>query len=108
MDKRISALLGAAAALTAVNSAQATPQPQAGTLAPAANYRDLLEPVPNASAALQQADEAQPTRAPRTRAPLSGETRLAYHDHHHHHHRWWRRHRHHHHHHHHHHHRRDY
>lgn len=104
MDKRIAALLGAAAALTAVNSAQATPQPQASTLAPAANYRELLEPVPNATAALQR-DEAQRTRAPgRTRAPLSGETRVAgdyYYHHHHHHHRWWRRYHHHHHHHHH-------
>ena len=65
--------------------------------APAANYRELLEPVPNAAAALQ-ADEAQ-----RTRAPLSGATRVAgdyYYHHHHHHHRWWRRHYHHHHHHH--------
>jgi hypothetical protein len=101
MDKRIAALLGAAAALTAANSAQAMPQPQASTFAPAANYRELLDPIPNAVAALQ-ADEAQ-----RTRAPTSGETRIAgdyyyHHHHHHHHHRWWRRHYHHHHHHHHH------
>jgi len=99
MDKRIAALLGTAAALTAVSNAQAAPQPQASPLTPAANYGELLEPVSNAMAALK-ADDAQ-----RTRAPLSGETRLAgdyyYHHHHHHHHRWWRRHHHHHHHHHH-------
>jgi hypothetical protein len=95
MDKRIAGLLGAAAALTAVNSAQAAPTPTAS--APAAAYRDLLEPVSNAVALLksEQSQEGDTVKS-------NGETRLAYH-HHHHHHRWWRR-RHHHHHHHHHHH----
>jgi hypothetical protein len=94
MDKRIAGLLGAAAALTAVNSAQAaTPTQEAGR-APAASYRELLDPVPNAVAALK-ADDAE-----QTGAPARGKTRLAYHHHHHHHHH--RRHHHHHHHHHHH------
>src|SRR5579872_4419086 len=56
MDKKIAGLLGAAAALTTFNGAQATPaQPP---LAPAAAYRDLLEPVPNAVEALK-ADDAR-------------------------------------------------
>jgi hypothetical protein len=90
MDKRIAGLLGAAAALTAVNSAQAATTPTA-SLSPAASYRDLLEPVPNAVAALKS-EENQGSEA----AKATGETRLAYH---HHHHRHWRRHHHHHHHH---------
>ena len=91
MDKKIAGLLGAAAALTAVSSAQAT-GPASG-LEPAATYRDLLEPVPNALALLKNEDkQGADTRS-------DGQTRLAQH-HHHHHHRWWRRYRHHHHHHH--------
>jgi hypothetical protein len=89
MDKKIAGLLGAAAALTAMNSAQAA-APTA-VVEPAATYRDLLEPIPNALAMLKSED------AQGTVAPASGQTRLAQH-HHHHHHRWWRRHHHHHHH----------
>ena len=58
MDKKIAGLLGAAAALTAVNSAQAaapSAQPE-----PAASYRDLLDPVPNALSMLK-AEDAQGT-----------------------------------------------
>ena len=98
MDKKIAGLLGAAAALTAANSAQAATQVAATGLQPAASYRDLLEPVPNALALLKTED----TQGTATRA--NDQTRLAQH-HHHHHHRWWRRFWHHHHHHHHHHHR---
>ena len=90
MDKKIAALLGAAAALTAVGSAQAA-APAQTELAPAASYRDLLQPVPNAVAALKSDDA-------RAAEKVGGETRLAAHHHHHHH----RRHHHHHHHHHHH------
>jgi hypothetical protein len=54
MDKKIAGLLGAAAALTAANSAQAaTPAATAAGLQPAATYRDLLEPIPNALALLK-------------------------------------------------------
>jgi hypothetical protein len=93
MDKKIAGLLGAAGALTAVSSAQAA-APASG-LEPAATYRDLLEPVPNALALLKNEDaQGADTRS-------DGQTRLAqHHHHHHHHHRWWRRYRHHHHHHH--------
>jgi hypothetical protein len=87
MDKKIAGLLGAAAALTAANSAQAAaPSAQ---LEPAASYRDLLEPVPNALAMLK-AEDAQGTTS-----QSNGQTQLAEYP-------WWRRHyRHHHHHHHH-------
>ena len=66
-------LLWAAAALTAVNSVQAATSTQEAGLAPAASYRELLHPVPNA-VALLKADNAE-----QTGAPASGETRLAYH-----------------------------
>jgi hypothetical protein len=79
MDKKIAGLLGAAAALTAVNGAQAS-TPSAG-LEPAATYWDLLNPIPNALALLLQTDEGQDNAAPAT-----GDTRLAQHHHHHHHH----------------------
>jgi hypothetical protein len=89
MDKKIAGLLGAAAALTAVNSAQAAAPT---TVEPAATYRDLLEPIPNALAMLKSED------AQGTAPPASGQTRLAQH-HHHHHHRYRRPAYHHHHHH---------
>ena len=90
MDKKIAGLLGAAAALTTMSGTQtAAAAPSAG-LEPAATYRDLLEPIPNALALLKSDD----TQGTDTRA--DGQTQLAQH---HHHHRWWRRHHHHHHHH---------
>ena len=55
MDKKIAGLLGAAAALTVVNSAQAA-APATSAIEPAASYRDLLEPVPNALALLKNDD----------------------------------------------------
>ncbi len=95
MDKRIAGLLGAAAALTAVSSAQAAAP---AALEPASSYRDLLEPVPNALALLKNEDTQSGTAA------TGGETKLAYHHHHHrywrnyhhHHHRYWHHHHHHH------------
>jgi hypothetical protein len=96
MDKRIAGLLGAAAALTAVNSADAaTPAP---TLEPIGSYRDLLEPIPNALALLKNEDAQSGS------VEATGNTRLAQHHHHHryyrhhHHHRYYRHHHHHHHH----------
>ncbi len=80
MDKKIAGLLGAAAAIGAVTGAQAAPaqQPQ---LAVPANYRDLLEPVPNALAMLKAEDAAQ-THA----SPAAKVERVQYYRHHHHHH----------------------
>ena len=86
MDRSIAALIGAAA-LTTVTAAPAVSAP-GSELAPATNYRELLDPVPNALSALK-ADDTQETAVVR---------KAQYH---HHHHRYFRR-RHHHHHHHHH------
>jgi hypothetical protein len=94
MDRKIAGLLGAAAALTAVTAASAATEVPAGQ-APAASYRDLLEPVPNALTALR-ADDARGT-APASEGARVAETVIVRH---HHHHRWRRHHHHHHHHHH--------
>ncbi|MBV8839363.1 MAG: hypothetical protein JO000_22750 [Alphaproteobacteria bacterium] len=101
--KKIAGILGAAVAATAMSSVTPTPSLAANSFA------DLLEPVPNAVAALK-ADDA---RAMAERS--EGRVQLAqwhhhhhrffrrWHHHHHHHHRFFRRWHHHHHHHHHHH-----
>jgi hypothetical protein len=104
MDKKIAGLLGAAAALTTMNTAQAgIAEPAQST--PTTSYRDLLEPVPDALNALK-VDDAR-IAAEKTQG---GEQVAQYyhHHHHHHHHRWYYRvlprpysHHHHHHHHHH-------
>ncbi len=96
MDKKIAGLLGAAAALTTMTAAQraiAEPAPSATNL----SYRDLLEPVPNALAALK-ADDARLAKENEANVQVA-----QYYYHHHHHHHHYRRppHRHHHHHHHH-------
>lgn len=110
MDKKVVGLLGAAAALATVGGANATEVP-GNPVNHAASYRELLNPVPNALAALK-ADDARRASSP------AGTTRVAqgvyigvghhHHHHHHHHHvvvprvRIVPRHHHHHHHHHHH------
>jgi hypothetical protein len=80
MDKKIAGLLGAAAALTAISAAQAAPLEPA-TLRQPTSYRDLLEPIPNALAALK-ADEAMRAEA----SPAAKLELVQYHHHHHHHH----------------------
>ena len=55
MDKKIAGLLGAAAALATVSGANAT-EVQGNAPNPAASYRDLLNPVPNALEALKTDD----------------------------------------------------
>ena len=104
MDKKIAGLLGAAAALTTVSGTQAVAA-RISEPAPVASYRDLLEPVPDAVAALIADETARAQRGP-------ADMRVAqyHHHHHHHHHGYFRygpvvvvpRYRHHHHHHHHH------
>ncbi len=92
VDRKLTGILGAAAALVTLNGASAGP-------APVTSYRDLLEPVPNAIEALK-ADDA------RVDASESMETiKVAEWDHHHarswrryhhhHHNNWWRHHHHH-------------
>ena len=79
MDKKVAGLLGAAAALTAMQGVQATAAP-ATEPAASANYHDLLEPIPNALDALK-ADDAQLAAGAR---PV--QMAQLYHHHHHHHH----------------------
>lgn len=79
MDKKIAGLLGAAAALTAVTAAQATPAPQ---LAPATSYRDLLDPIANAVPTLQAEDGLRASRSANQVAQIS--VQLGHHHHHHH------------------------
>jgi hypothetical protein len=92
MDKKLAGLLGAAAALTAMTTAQATPL-QSTELAPASGYRDLLDPIANA-VPLLQADDAR--LAQKQEATRLAQVNVTVGHHHHHH---WRRHHHHHHHH---------
>ncbi|HEY0224455.1 MAG TPA: hypothetical protein VGC38_08085 [Pseudolabrys sp.] len=94
MDKKIAALLGAAAALTTMTAANAT-SPSAPTQA-ASNYADLLNPVPDALNQLIAEDAAR-TNAPAGVQVAQIAVEVGGHHHHHHHHRF-RRHRHHHHH----------
>jgi hypothetical protein len=80
MDKKIAGLLGAAAALTTITAAQRTvaePAPSAPTL----SYRDLLEPMPDALAALR-ADDARLAEESRAKVQVA---QYYYHHHHHHH-----------------------
>jgi hypothetical protein len=63
-----------------MTGAQAAPA-QPASLAPASSYKDLLQPIPNAVAALKTA-EAAPTQA----GPAARLERVQYHHHHHHHH----------------------
>jgi hypothetical protein len=82
MDKKIAALLGAAAALTTVGGAQATTAPAAGT-EPLTSYRDLLKPIPNALALLRADDERISQNPAR---PVQVAQYYHHHHHHHHHH----------------------
>jgi hypothetical protein len=107
MDKKIAGLLGAAAALAAVGSANAATEAQGNPQNPAAGYRELLNPVPNAVAALK-ADDARREAEARNVKTAQISVQLGHHHHHHgvrirvghhHHHHQIRRHHHHHHHH---------
>ncbi len=99
MDKRIAGLMGAAAALTTLGTAQAAPgQPSGPT--PAANYRELLDPIPNAVPLLKADNE----RLSQERFDVAQVSVQIGHHHHHHHGRIIIKRRYHHHHHHHHHH----
>jgi hypothetical protein len=80
MDKKIAGLLGAAAAIATASSAYASTQSQTIQVTAPASYRDLLEPIPNALAALKADDAARARQAP-ARVQLA-----QFHHHHHHHH----------------------
>jgi hypothetical protein len=90
MDKKLAGLLGAAAALTTMTAVQAAAPDQKTEMAPAASYRDLLDPVPNALSALK-ADNAKRDEVPKTQlaqvsVQVGGGRHHHYHHHHHHHH----------------------
>ncbi len=86
MDKKIAGLLGAAAALTTVTAANAAAPAQTDGYAAPASYRDLLNPVPNAVAALK-ADDARLAQTPGDSVKDDGlQVAQFYHHHHHHHH----------------------
>ena len=98
MDKKLAGLLGAAAALATMSSAQAAAPVQQSEIAPATSYRDLLDPVPNALSALKADDarlaESQGTQNQSTQNQGTQDgVRVAQisvqvgHHHHHHHHR---------------------
>ena len=85
MDKKIAGLLGAAAALAAVGSANAATEAQGNPQNPAAGYRELLNPVPNAVAALK-ADDARRDAEARNVKTAQVSVQFGHHHHHHHHH----------------------
>jgi hypothetical protein len=88
MDKKIAGLLGAAAALATVGGANATEAP-GNPPKPAANYRELLNPVPNAMAALK-ADDARHDTEARNVKTAQVSIQFGHHHHHHHHHGYYR------------------
>jgi hypothetical protein len=114
MDKKIAGLLGAAAGLATMSSAQAAihPASDATEALQASSYADLLAPIPNAAALLKADDAARAEQPAGERAdgvqvaqayyyPPYSYPYYNYHHHHHHHHSYYRRYSHHHHHHHH-------
>jgi hypothetical protein len=84
MDKRIAGLLGAAAALATVGGANAATGAQGTAQSPATGYRELLNPVPNAAAALK-ADDARREAEARNVKTAQVSVQLGHHHHHHHH-----------------------
>lgn len=81
MDRRIAGLLGAAAALSVVSAAQATPA-QTPELAPANSYRDLLDPIANVAPLLKAEDARRAEQSTTKLAQVS--VQLGPHHHHHH------------------------
>jgi len=99
MDKKIAGLLGAAAAVATVGVANAT-DVQGTPQNPATSYRELLNPVPNAAAALKADDARRDAELRGTKVAQVSVTFGHHHHHHvrvyHHHHRYFRHHHHHH------------
>lgn len=78
MDKKIAGLLGAVGALASLSTAQAATPTDTNEVLKAGTYADLLEPIPNAMAALKAVDEAGV-------ATHNVQLAQAHHHHHHHH-----------------------
>ncbi len=97
MDKTVTSLIAALAAVAAAAPSNAAPVATVHEALEFSSYADLLKPIPNAAAILKQAAEMDNATSPDGQANL--ENVQFYHHHHHHHHRYYHR-RHHHHHHH--------
>ena len=81
MDKKIFGLIAAVSGLGTLGAAQAAPAPvDVDRVMNAQSFRELLEPIPNATALLIADDEG------RAAAPEAPKVQLAEYDHHHHHH----------------------
>ena len=91
MEKKIAGLLGAVAALGALNAAQAAPAPSPAPsdVLRANSFADLLEPIPNAASLLQAIDESAPAQSADENVQLA--QFYHHHHHHHHHHSFYRR-----------------
>jgi hypothetical protein len=85
MDKKIAGLLGAAAAIATVGSANAT-EVQGNPVNHAASYRELLDPVPNAVAALKVDDARRDSETSASEKLAQITIGVGHHHHHHHHH----------------------
>jgi hypothetical protein len=98
MEKTIVGIVGAVAGLATVGGAQAAaPAMQdAGGVPAAQSFAELLDPIPNALAALRAADAAAAAAPARDEAEVKVAQLYIGVGHHHHHHRYFRHHHHHH------------
>ena len=87
MEKKLAGLLGAMGALTAIAPSQAA-APSYDEAMRAESYADLLRPIPNAAALLQEAN-AVAAAEPRPEV-MTVQYYHHHHHHHHHHHRFYR------------------
>jgi hypothetical protein len=92
MEKKVAGLLGAVAALGALNGAQAAPVPAPNPGPPDTlkvnSYADLLEPIPNALKVLAEIEAQAPVK------PWEDNVKVAQFYHHHHHHGYYHHHHH--------------
>jgi hypothetical protein len=97
MDKKIVGVIGAISGLAALDSAaQATPAAQPSPdVMNARSFAELLDPIPNAVAALRASDAATRDAQEQATGELNGAVQVA--GYHHHHHRYHHHHHHHHH-----------
>jgi hypothetical protein len=89
MDGKIATLAGAAALAAVPALAGATPQASELAVPVAASYADLLSPIPDAQARLQQVDAQLDAQA--AQPQLIEAQYVAHHHHHHHHHNHYNR-----------------
>src|SRR5579864_3100194 len=85
MEKKIAGLLGAVAALGAVNASQAAPTQalNPSDVLKVNSFAELLEPIPNAAELLKIVDDSTPRHSSEANVQM---VQYYYHHHHHHHH----------------------